>query len=88
LAFDDPELRKSAVGEAEDGWTLLSRKLGRDEVPLELQAMGVKIALVLDGKFSYLGAFDPTQPEENALVEDRLRKILEALGQMLDGVQA
>lgn len=72
-ALDDPQWRQTAISEAEDGWAILRRKLGRDGVPPELQEIFAMLALVLQ----FPG------PEESD-ADEKLKNLIEVLRTMLD----
>jgi hypothetical protein len=47
-AISNPEWRATAIEDARDGWSLLNRRLTRDDVPQELQAICARLALLFE----------------------------------------
>ena len=70
-AIDKPEWRATAIEEAKVGWRLLNRRLARDGVPQELQAICARFALLFE-----LEGF-PADESEN--VEAKLRNLIEQI---------
>jgi hypothetical protein len=70
-AISNPDWRKTAIGDARQGWAILNRRLAHDDVPQELQAINARLALLFE--------FEGFPEHDDEHVEARLRELIEEI---------